>query len=109
MDNIQDSLKTIKVSNKKYIFILAYFIAFYSVFILYEISIIYHILFILGIVGFTFAYEKIERELARVKMKNFYTKAKLSYRIKEIDESIKKDKNEFEKEMLQKVLDEIDI
>jgi len=42
-------------------------------------------------------------------MKNFYIKAKLSYRINELEDTLKKDKSDFEKQMLQKVLDEIEV
>lgn len=109
MDKVKEELKTIKINNHKYIFIFAYFILVYSAFIYYEIPIIYHIFFITGLVIFTIGFEKKERELARVKMKNFYIKAKLSYRINELEDSLKKDKSDFEKQMLQKVLDEIEL
>jgi hypothetical protein len=109
MDRLSDELKTIKTNNLKYLFILFYFILVYSAFIYYDLHLLYHIAFISGLVLIVVGYEKIERELAAVKMKNFYIKAKLTYEIDELDVSINKNNDEFNKKMLQNILEEMDL
>jgi hypothetical protein len=109
MNKLSEELTTIKTNNQKYLFILAYFILVYSIFIYYEVHLAYHIFFIIGSILLTIGYEKIERELAAVKMKNFYIKAKLSYKIEELESEINKNKSDFDKKILQNILDEIDL
>jgi hypothetical protein len=109
MDSLNDELKTVKTNNVKYILILLYFIAVYSAFIFYDVSLIYHVIFIGGLVFLIINYEKTEKELAGVKMKNFYIKAKLSYKIEELESSVNKTNSEFNKQVLHNILEEIEV
>lgn len=109
MDRLSEELNTIKANNKKYIIIFAFFIFVYSAFIVYNVHLAYHIIFILGAAFLTLGYDRIEKELAVVKMKNFYIKAKLSYKIDEIDKTINKNKDDFDKQVLQNILEEIQL
>ncbi|MBK8945332.1 MAG: hypothetical protein IPM32_08695 [Ignavibacteriae bacterium] len=109
MDRLSEELNTIKTNNKKYILILGFFIVVYSAFIQYDVHYAYHIIFILGAAFLTIGYDRIEKELASVRMKNFYIKAKLSYKIEEIEKSITKNKDDFDKKVLQNILEEIEL
>ncbi|MBK7104129.1 MAG: hypothetical protein IPH62_02460 [Ignavibacteriae bacterium] len=109
MDRLSEELNTIKTNNKKYILILVFFIVVYSAFIQYDVHFAYHVIFIFGAAFLTIGYDKIEKELATVKMKNFYIKAKLSYKIDEIDNTINKNKDDFDKKVLQNILEEIQL
>ncbi|MCB0730091.1 MAG: hypothetical protein KDC88_03560 [Ignavibacteriae bacterium] len=109
MTNLTDELNTIKTNNFKYLLILIYFIVVYSAFLYHDVSIYYHVIFIVGLVVLVIFYEKIERELASVKMRNFYIKAKLQYKIDELEVSINKNNSEFNKKILQNILEEIEV
>jgi hypothetical protein len=109
VDRLSEELNTIKTNNWKYFLILLFFIVVYSAFIIYNAHIAYHLFFIFGAAILTYGYDKIEKELTAVKMKNFYIKAKLSYKIDEIDNIIDKNKSDIDKKVLQNILDEIDL
>ncbi len=109
MNRLSEELNTIKTNNTKYIVILIFFIIVYSAFIQYDVHVAYHFIFIIGSAFLTFGYDRLERELAAVKMKNFYIKAKLSYKIDEIDNTINSTKKDFDKKVLQNILEEIEL
>lgn len=109
MDRLSEELRSIKTNNLKYLYILIFFVTIYAAFIYYDIYFVYHLIFIIGLGLFVYSYEKLERELASVKMKNFYIKAKLTYQIDELEGSISKSKDDYNKKVLHNILEEMEL
>ena len=108
MKKYSEDLVSTKSNNLKYIFILIYFIVVYSAFIHYNIDVLYHVAFIVGIIGFTLALEKVEKELRAVRMKNHFIKSKLSYKIDELESAMIKKHGAENKKIIEGLLKEIE-
>jgi hypothetical protein len=87
---------------------LLYFILVYSAFIYYNISILFHVIFISGLVIFTYLYEKNERELGAARLRNHYIKSKLYFKIQEVENSIAKKHGDEYQKIMEELLEEIE-
>jgi magnesium-transporting ATPase (P-type) len=109
MDKITEELGLIKTNKLKYFYILIYSIIVSFGFVYYNVHITYLITFTGGLILLTIAFEKLEKELASIKMRNLYIKAKISLKINEMEKLIEKDNENFYKKTLQSLLNEIEV
>lgn len=101
-----DDFIPVKKNTLKYLFPLILFLAVYPAFIIYEVHFIFQIAFIIGLLFFTYNYDKLEKELNEAKMKNHYVKSKIGLKINELDKTLESSKREYSIKLLQSIIDD---
>ena len=109
MDKIPIELREAKTSNLKYFYILIYFTLISFCFVSENVPLLYLAIFIGGLIIITISFERLERELAIVKMKNFYIKTKLSLKVDELENLINKNQNDISVKLIKNLLEEIEV
>lgn len=108
MSRISTDLHSIKQSHFKYLFPLVLFVVVYPAFHISEVHFFFQAAFIFGLIIFSISYDRLEKELNRVKMKNHYLKSKINMKIEELNSSIDKSNKAASTELLQSIINEME-
>ncbi|MCW8849144.1 MAG: hypothetical protein OQJ81_04120 [Melioribacteraceae bacterium] len=109
MEKVPIELKEVKTSNQKYFYMLIYFTIISYCFVSENVPILYLAIFIAGLIIITIVFERLERELAMVKMKNFYIKSKLSLKVEELENMINNNQENISLKLINNLLEEIEV